>query len=95
MEAAPVQVLGTLEAAGLRFYDLWIAGLDDESWPPPASPAPFLPMRMQREAGVPGCSAEQALAFAMLVTDRLLASAPDVASATPRATATANWRRAR
>lgn len=75
----PVQVLGTLEAAGSEFDALWIAGLDDESWPPAASPNPFLPLPLQRERGVPNSSPEQTLAFARRVTARLLASAPEIA----------------
>ena len=80
---APVQVLGALEASGLQFDHLWVAGLDDESWPKPASPDPFLPIRLQREAGIPRCSPERELAFASLVTQRLLASAPDVVLSYP------------
>ena len=41
-EGAPVQVMGMLEAAGLRFDHLWIMGLDDEALPAPANPNPFL-----------------------------------------------------
>jgi probable DNA repair protein len=80
---APVQVLGTLEAFGLRFDHLWVVGLDDESWPKAASPDPFLPIRLQREAGVPRCSPERELAFATLVTQRLLASAADTVLSYP------------
>ena len=42
-EGAPVQVMGMLEAAGLRFDHLWIMGLHDEALPAPANPNPFLP----------------------------------------------------
>ena len=80
---APVQVLGTLEATGLKFDHLWVAGLDDESWPGPPSPDPFLPIRLQRECGVPRCSPERELAFAALVTHRLLASSPDIVLSYP------------
>ncbi len=37
-EGAPVQVMGMLEAAGLRFDHLWIMGLHDEALPAPANP---------------------------------------------------------
>jgi probable DNA repair protein len=80
---APVQVLGTLEASGLQFDNLWVAGLDDESWPKAASPDPFLPIRLQREAGVPRCSPERELEFATLVTQRLLVSASDIVLSYP------------
>jgi probable DNA repair protein len=80
---APVQVLGVLEASGLQFDHLWVMGLHDEAWPGPPAPNPFLPIRMQREAGIPRCSPERELAFARLITDRLLASAPDVVISYP------------
>lgn len=82
-EDTPVQVLGTLEASGLQFDHLWIAGLHDEVWPSPPKPNPFLPIRMQREAGLPRCSAERELEFASLVTRRLMASSPDVVVSYP------------
>jgi probable DNA repair protein len=80
---APIQVLGALEATGLHFDHLWVMGLTDESWPGPPSPDPFLPIRLQREAGVPRCSPERELAFAMLVTDRLLVSSQDIVLSYP------------
>jgi probable DNA repair protein len=80
---APVQILGTLEASGLQFDHLWIAGLNDETWPGPPSPNPFLPLSLQRNAGVPRCCPERELAFATLVTERLLASSPDIVLSYP------------
>lgn len=77
-EESPVQVMGTLEASGLAFDHLWVAGLHDEAWPAPSKPNPFLPVRMQRESGQPRCSPERELEFTALITGRLLASAPDV-----------------
>src|SRR6185503_5842029 len=40
---APIQVLGVLESAGLRFDCLWVSGLTDEAWPLTARPNPFIP----------------------------------------------------
>jgi probable DNA repair protein len=80
---APVQVLGTLEAAGLRFDHLWVSGLHDEAWPGAPKPNPFLPLGLQRAAGLPRCSPERELTFAMLITDRLLASAADIVLSYP------------
>ena len=76
--AAPVQILGTLETAGLCFEHLWIAGLDDESWPGPPKPTAFLPVALQRERQIPHSSPERELVFARRITDRLLSSAGDV-----------------
>jgi len=80
---AAVQVLGVLEASGIQFDHLWVMGLDDEAWPRQPDPNPFLPIRMQREAGIPHCSPERELAYASLITARLLESAPDVVISHP------------
>src|SRR5690606_26119511 len=47
----PIHVLGILESAGLEFDHLWITGLAEDAWPLPPRPDPFVPPRLQREAG--------------------------------------------
>lgn len=81
--AAPVQVLGLLEASGLDFDSLWVMGLDDESWPPSPRPNPFLPLELQRTRGLPHASAERELEFARRLTERLAASAGNVVFSHP------------
>ncbi len=80
---APIQVLGLLEAAGLAFDHLWVLGLSDDQWPQAADPNPLLPVRLQRELGVPRAAAERELEFATLVTRRLCAGAPEVVMSHP------------
>ncbi len=75
---APVQVMGVLEASGLAFDHLWVVGLSDDRWPSVAAPNPLLPQGLQRKLDIPHASAERELAFAALMTERLLASAPEV-----------------
>jgi ATP-dependent helicase/nuclease subunit B len=75
---AAIQVLGALEAGGLRFDHLRLLGMDEEAWPPRAEPHPLLPLALQRQHGLPHASPAQELAFAREVTARLLASAPRV-----------------
>ncbi|MGB6946687.1 MAG: PD-(D/E)XK nuclease family protein [Bryobacteraceae bacterium] len=82
-EGAPVQVMGMLEAAGLRFDHLWIMGLHDEALPAAASPNPFLPTSLQRQCGLPHASPDRELEFANKLMERLLASAPDVVLSYP------------
>jgi ATP-dependent helicase/nuclease subunit B len=81
--AAPVQVLGLLEASGLEFEGLWVMGLDDESWPPSPRPNPFLPLDLQRVRGLPHASAERELEFARRLTERFAASADNVVFSYP------------
>lgn len=81
---APVQVLGMLEALGQRFDGVWLMGLHDEAWPAPARPNPLLPLRLQRELGLPRASATRELEFARRMTALLLKAAPEVVASWPR-----------
>jgi len=73
-----VLVMGMLEAAGAPFDGLWVMGMNDHQWPPPARPNPLLPAVAQRSAGAPGASAEVQAAFARDLHAGLLSSAPEV-----------------
>lgn len=75
---APVQILGSLEASGSAFDVLWIAGLDDETWPNAAKPNPFLPIALQREQDMPHASAKRQLQYTEQLQQRLLQSATEV-----------------
>ena len=75
---ASIAILGVLEAAGLPFDALWIAGLTAERWPPAPAPNPFLPLAWQRERGVPRSSPARELAYAQTLTALLARGAPEV-----------------
>lgn len=79
----PIQVMGVYEAAGQSFDALWVCGLTESAWPLPARPNPFLPVRLQREAGIPQAGPEEALAFARRVTDGWLQAADEVVFSFP------------
>jgi ATP-dependent helicase/nuclease subunit B len=72
---APIQVLGILEAAALPFDYLWIAGMDDASWPPQPKPNPFIPKRLQRELNMPHATPERELMFCQLLLAQFKQSA--------------------
>ena len=76
--AAPIQILGVLEAAGLPFDALWVAGLAAESWPPPPRPNPLLPLAWQRERNVPRATAAREFAYARALTEQFMRAADDV-----------------
>ena len=80
---APIQVLGVLESAGLRFDCLWVSGLTDEAWPLEARPNPFIPVALQKQAGVPQASAEASAALARGITDEWQAAASEVVFSYP------------
>ena len=80
---APIQVLGVLESAGLRFDCLWVSGLTDEAWPLAARPNPFLPIAAQKKAGIPQASAEASAAFDRRLTDEWKRAAREVVFSFP------------
>jgi probable DNA repair protein len=80
---APIQVLGLLESRGLRFDCLWVSGLTDEAWPFSASPNPFVPIRLQKEAGIPEASAEASLELDRRITADWKAAANEVVFSFP------------
>src|SRR6267143_5625134 len=80
---APIQVLGALESAGLRFDCLWVSGLTDEAWPLAARPNPFIPIALQKKAGIPQASAEGSLAFGRSITEEWAAAAEEVVFSWP------------
>lgn len=65
---SPVQILGALEGAGLRFTHCWVLGLHQRQWPPVPAPNPLLPIELQRELQMPHASAERELQFARSLT---------------------------
>jgi probable DNA repair protein len=80
---APIQVLGVLESAGLRFDCLWVSGLTDEAWPLEARPNPFIPVALQKQAGIPQASAEASLALGRRITEEWQAAAGEVVFSWP------------
>ena len=75
---APIQIMGMLEAGGQSFDAIWIMGMTSQSWPREAKPNPFLPMKLQRELGVPRADAQRELDYALALTNRLATSATQV-----------------
>ncbi|MBI2754231.1 MAG: PD-(D/E)XK nuclease family protein [Betaproteobacteria bacterium] len=80
---APVQVLGILESAGLGFDCLWVSGLTEEAWPLAARHNPFLPVALQKKAGIPEASAETSLALDRRITEHWMGAAPEVVFSHP------------
>ena len=75
---APIQIAGPAESAGLTADAIWFLGADEDSWPAVGSMHPFLPPHVQREAAMPHSSHQLDWQFASAITQRLLASAPEV-----------------
>lgn len=81
---SPVQILGALEGAGLRFSHCWVVGLDQRQWPPAPAPNPLLPLALQRDQQMPQATAERELQIARSLTDQYRRCAGQVVLSSPR-----------
>lgn len=79
----PIQVLGPLEAAGQTFDYLRVVGVDDERWPAPARPNPWLPLHRQRQADMPHATPARELDYARRQLARLQDSATHLVASHP------------
>ena len=79
----PVQILGVIEAAGMQFSSLWVMGMTEANWPPPANSNPFIPLRLQREHGMPHASAQREFEYASQQTQRMLQAADNIVFSYP------------
>jgi ATP-dependent helicase/nuclease subunit B len=85
-EAPParIRIMGLLEASGLVFDALWIAGMNADSWPPAQAPHPMLPLAWQRERRVPRSDAARDLAHVRVLTDGFGGAASEVVASHAR-----------
>jgi len=81
---SPVEVLGLLESSGLSFDAIWILGAHEAALPARCAPNPFIPVYLQKKAGLPRVSPEQALEFDRVALGRVLKSAPLAVVSFPR-----------
>jgi ATP-dependent helicase/nuclease subunit B len=75
---ARIRIMGMLEASGLVFDALWIAGLTAEQWPPARQPHPLLPLAWQRERHVPHADPAADLVHARALTEGFAGAARHV-----------------
>ena len=61
---APLQILGLLEGAGLRFDQLWIVGMHSQNFPASLAINPLLPSEFQRQHRMPHSLPERELQIA-------------------------------
>ena len=73
-----IQVMGMLEAAAEPLDALWVMGMNDHIWPPPARPNPLLPAESQRKCRSPNSCSQVQAEFALTIHQRLLRTAPQV-----------------
>ena len=77
-DGAVVAVIGPLEAAGMEFDQLWVAGLSTEEWPPASRPSALLSRDIQLQHRMPDADPKDTLTYARRVLERLRASAETI-----------------
>jgi ATP-dependent helicase/nuclease subunit B len=80
---ASVIVFDSLEPPGTTFDGLWVSGMTASAWPRAAVQDPFIPLSLQTALGMPGITADTALAEALATTEAWLGSAPEVVFSWP------------
>lgn len=73
-----IRLLGPLEAAGMRFDRVWVAGLDADTWPPASHPLTLVSRQLQRQYSMPDATPDDTLDYARRVLKRLVSSADRV-----------------
>jgi probable DNA repair protein len=74
----PILIAGPAESAGLTADAIWFFGATEQAWPATGATHPFIPISVQRAAGMPHASPRLDWELAAAVTRRLLGSAPEV-----------------
>jgi len=69
-----VSLMSATDAVGLHYSHVWVLAMDDQDWPGPARPDPFLPINIQRKYDMPGNSTRWQLQHAKTTLTQLLAS---------------------
>ena len=70
----PVSFYSVNESIGLEFDHVWLLGFDDQKWPEPVKPSPFIPYATQKAAGIPRSHSEIQLNNSRKLFAQLLAS---------------------
>jgi len=83
-QAGVVQLLGPLEAAGMRFDSLWVSGLDADTWPPAAHPLTLVSRQLQRQYSMPDSTPDDTLEYSRRVLNHLASSADRVRFSWPQ-----------
>ena len=58
-EDVPITLSDSLDDPLVPYDGIWVAGLGAETWPAPPRPDPFIPIAVQRTAGLPQASAQE------------------------------------
>lgn len=73
-----IQLMGMMEALSAPVDAMWVMGMNDDVWPPPARPNPLLPAHVQRAAKVANADSLVQAEFALAIHARLLKTAKKI-----------------
>ncbi len=73
-----IQILGMYEHTAAKPDAIWVLGMNDQHWPPPAKPNALLPSALQRHLQTPSANADAQAIFAQTVHSRVCDSAAEV-----------------
>ncbi|MGI9257983.1 MAG: hypothetical protein ACR2QQ_04040, partial [Gammaproteobacteria bacterium] len=81
--AGPVPIFGLtilerLEDVAAGYDAVWVTGMTDADWPRSATPNPLLPLHLQVDHDMPGCSPRETLQRCQRMTQRLRQRTPDL-----------------
>jgi len=77
-ENVRIQVLGMLESLPESVDAIWVIGMNDQYWPPPAAPNALIPAALQRDLQTSGANPDVQSIFAQKIHARLCGSAAEV-----------------
>lgn len=83
----PVEIMDIWDTPGHHYDRAFIVGMVSNALPDRASPNPFLPFQMQKEAGIPACCADTQLVRAERLKETLSSLASEVVISCPSQTA--------
>lgn len=75
---APIQISGFWDVAGQRHDKVYAIGMTSDALPRKGSPNPFIPIELQTDAKVPGCSADVEAQISEKLIDELSAMSDSV-----------------
>lgn len=80
----PVEVMGMLEASGMRFDRIRLLGAHEDALPGAPSPNPFIPVGLQKRHQLPRASCKRELRFSRAVLNRLLSCSDTIEASFPK-----------
>ena len=79
-----VHLLGPLEASGLAFDAIWVAGMSASQWPPHGNPSVLVSRRLQQQFGMPDAVPDDTVAYATSLLRGICAATPVAVCSYPR-----------